>query len=131
MGNYRIDDILSGVLSGAKRVTNNVAKKANETVETAKISFAISNTEDKIADCKVQIGDIIFREYLKQKDFEGEIGDLCRKIDNLLDDIEVMRDKQAEIKKGKRCKACGEVNDDKNTFCAECGEKLDNGEEEF
>lgn len=131
MGNYGLDDILSGVLSGAKRVTKNVADKANETVETAKISFAISNTEAKISDCKAQIGDIIFREYLKKRDFEGEIGDICRKIENLLDDIDVMRDKQAEIKKNKRCKACGKINDDKNTFCAECGEKLYDGEEEF
>lgn len=131
MGNYKFDEILNGVVSKAKCVTKNVADKANETVESAKISFAISSTEGKISECKEQIGDIIFREYLKKKDFEGEIGDICRKIENLLDDIEVMKDKQAEIKNHRICRACGKVNDDKNTYCAECGAKLkDNQDEE-
>lgn len=129
MGN-RIDEILNGMVSQAKRVTQNVADKASDTVESAKISFAINNTETKISECKEQIGDIIFCEYLKKKDFEGEIGEICHRIENLLDDIEVMKEKQAEIKNCKRCKVCGKVNNDKNSYCAGCGTKLNEDDNE-
>ena len=132
MGNLKIDELVTEIVAQAKKVTKTVTGKANEAVESAKISFAISNTEQKISECKEKIGDILYREYLKKKDFEGELGELCRKIENLEDDIEVMRDKQAEVKNSRRCKYCVKVNDDKNSFCAECGEKLyeDETEEE-
>ena len=130
MADFRFDKLLNGVYSKAKHITKCVTVKAGETVEAAKLKFAIGETEDKISECKKKIGDIIYKEYLKTKDFEGELGEYCRKIENLQDDIEVMKDKMAEVKNSKRCSVCGALNNEKNTFCAECGEKLDKQGEE-
>ncbi len=134
MGDFKFDKLVDGVLSSAKHITKKVTVKANEAVENAKITFAISETERKISECKEKIGDIIYKEYMKTKDFEGELGEYCRMIENLCDDIEVMKDKKAEVKNSKRCKRCGNLNDDRNSFCSECGEDLTDddvkGEEE-
>lgn len=124
MGDFKFENLVDNVLSGAKRITKKVTVKANEAVENAKITFAISETERKISECKEKIGDIIYREYMKTKDFEGELGEYCRMIENLCDDIEVMKDKKAEVKCSVRCKRCGNLNDDRNSFCSECGEEL-------
>lgn len=125
MGEFRFEKILDDVLSGAKSITKKVTVKANEAVEGAKITFAISETERKISECKEKIGDIIYNEYMKTKDFEGELGECCRMIENLYDDIEVMKDRKAEVKNSVRCKRCGNLNYDRNSFCSECGEALE------
>lgn len=124
MGDFKFEKIIDNVLVSAKHITKKVTVKANEAVENAKITFAISETERKISECKEKIGDIIYKEYMKTKDFEGELGEYCRMIENLYDDIEVMKDKKAEVKSSIRCKRCGNLNDDRNSFCSECGEDL-------
>lgn len=124
MKDFNFDSIFEKFSGGAKKITQNVASRANETVESAKISWAIGEAEKKIADCKMHIGDIIYNEYLKSKDFEGVIGEMCEKIDNLNEEIEAMQDKKAEIKSEKRCASCGAFNKQNGVFCSVCGEKL-------
>lgn len=130
MGDFKFENIVDSVVTRAKHITKKVTVKANEAVENAKITFAISETERKISECKEKIGDIIYKEYMKTKDFEGELGEYCRMIENLCDDIEVMKDKKAEVKNSRRCKRCGNLNDDRNSFCSECGEELVFGEDD-
>lgn len=130
MKNFNLDEIFGKFSGKAKSITKNVASKANDTVESAKISWAISEAEKKIEDLKMNIGDIIYNEYLKSKDFEGVLGELCEKIDNLNEEIEIMQDKKAEIKNEKRCEVCGAFNKLNGVYCSACGEKLgDEGEE--
>ncbi len=130
MGDFKFDRLVNTFYSRAKHITKKVTVKASETVESTKIRFAISETEDRVSECKRKIGDVIYREYLKTRDFEGELGELCRMIENLNDDIEVMKDKLAEVKSSRRCPKCGKLNDDRNTFCADCGARLDGEGEE-
>lgn len=129
MGEFKIDKLVDSFCLQAKHITKKMTVKANETVECTKLKFAIGEAEEKIAECKKKIGDMIYREYLKTKDFEGELAELCKMIDNLNDDVLVMKDKLAEVKSSRRCPKCGKLNDDRNTFCADCGTKL-NGEGE-
>ena len=108
MGDFKIDKLVDSFCLQAKHITKKMTVKANETVECTKLKFAIGEAEEKIAECKKKIGDMIYKEYLKAKDFEGEL---------------------AEVKSSIRCPKCGKLNDDRNTFCADCGTKL-NGEGE-
>ena len=130
MGDFKFDRFVNSVCSHAKFITKKVTVKAGETVECTKLKFAIGGAEEKIAECKKKIGDMIYKEYLKAKDFEGELAELCRMIDNLNDDVLVMKDKLAEVKSSRRCPKCGKLNDDRNTFCADCGARLSGEGEE-
>ena len=131
MKNLNLDELFSKFGETARSVTKNVVVKANDTVESAKISWAISEAEKKIEKLKLSIGDVIYDEYLKSKDFAGVIGELCDKIDNLNDEIETMLDKKAEVKNEKRCDVCGAFNKINGVFCSVCGEKLGNEGDEY
>ena len=124
MSKSGFESMIDSLVSKTKFVTEKMSSKANVAVESAKISFAISETEKKISELKEKIGDIIYNGYKDNKELDGALGDYCKMIENLLDDVEAMREKQAEVKSAVRCSHCGKLNDDKNTFCAECGEKL-------
>ena len=124
MSKSGFESIIDSVLSKTKFFTKKVSSKANVAVESAKISFAISETENKISELKEKIGDIIYNDYKENKELDGNLGEYCRMIENLSDDVEAMREKQAEVKSSVRCSHCGKLNDDRNTFCADCGEKL-------
>lgn len=128
MSEISFDDMFDALKNNTKRISKKIVNKANETVETAKIKYAISETEEKINDYKALIGGIIYNEYLKSKDFEGQIGEYCKAIENFYDDIEIMEKKMAEIKSSVRCANCGAFNSADKNFCATCGDKLNNEE---
>lgn len=130
MSKSEFEAIVDTVISKTKYVTKKVSSKANVAIENAKISFAINDTEKKISELKEKIGDIIFNEYKEGKELDEGLSEYCRMLENLSDDICVMHKKQAELKHSVLCSSCGKLNDDKNAFCAFCGEKLSHKGEE-
>lgn len=126
MSKSSFEDVFDNVVSGTKLIAKKVSSKASAAAENAKLSFALGETQKKLSEIKEKIGDIIYSEYKNGAVPDGVLEEYCKMLANLESDADNIRQKQAELKKSVLCPHCGKLNDDKNTFCAECGERLNN-----
>lgn len=126
MSKSSLEDVFDNVVSGTKFIAKKISSKAGAAAENAKLSFALGETQKKLSEIKEKIGDIIYSEYKNGTLPDGVLEEYCKMLANLEGDAENIRRRQAELKKSVPCPHCGKLNDDKNTFCAECGERLNN-----
>lgn len=126
-----MDDIFEKIKSGAntfkksaKKVTKQVVRKTNDAVSQTKINFAINETENKITEIYEDMGRNIYREYLKDGDIAESMLESCEKIDGLFEEIDLLKEKIAELKKSVKCPCCGDYNKNEASYCSKCGMEL-------
>ena len=111
---------------GAEKFAKVAVKKTTDVVSQTKLNYAISEIEDKIKKIKIELGQSLYDEYKNGAAFEGEILEHCETIDKLNEEMDVLKEKIAELKNAVICPSCGEYNGSGNVFCSKCGEKLKN-----
>lgn len=101
-----------------------VIKKSGDIYSTTKLSLQISKLKGEIDDCYKKIGKMFYASYSGDSTSGDEAELLCKKIDELKEDIEVISAQISEIKDVAVCKNCGaEVKKD-SPYCAKCGEEI-------
>jgi ribosomal protein L40E len=107
----------------AKEAAQEVAKKSGELVEVTRLNISISNEEDKVRKLYLEMGKKIYDTYRGSQPVDNEFEEICKKIDNIMENIESMKQKILEIKNIKLCVNCGKELEQDAAFCAKCGTK--------
>ena len=100
---------------GAIRFTQKVIGKTNNVVDQTKVKLAISDTESKMEEIFTKIGGSVYKSHTDgttAPDFAGVFAKLDE-LKNELDDL-----------KEQLCPKCNTYNDQKNEYCAKCGNKF-------
>lgn len=107
----------------AEKLAKEVAKLTTNAISSTKLSYAINEAQNKIEDIYSQIGKAMYEKYLDGEAI-SEFADEFDKIDALMQDVESLQNKKAELKNSIRCTECETLNSTDSEFCSKCGAKL-------
>lgn len=123
-----MNEYVNGYVESAKEVLTSAAKKVVEKssviYSTTKLTYEISKLRDEINKCYKEMGEMFYANY-KGKETSGEDAEaLCRKIDDLKEDIDKISAEIAYIKGNAVCDNCGAEVTKESSYCAKCGREL-------
>ncbi len=123
-------DKLGDLAKKGEQLARGAADKAGDFIEQKKDEAKIAAKNLEIAEVKAQIGEYYYQKYLKGEEIDLEPVEYCGKIQQLLNDIELIKnDGAAEpVAPGvaaKFCQNCGTALADGAKFCPSCGMKAD------
>lgn len=114
-----LDNITRKVTDTAKAA----AKKSSSVVEVTKLNMNINVEEDKIRKLYAEMGKQLYEEYSEGGNIEGKLLEKCMRIDEIIANIDEMREKILELKNVKACPNCGIILDIDMEYCHKCGRK--------
>lgn len=100
-----------------------VVQKSNELIELNKLNNEISNEEKKKNTLFIEIGKLIYDNYVNKADLSEEIKNKCVSILEHDEQIEKINTEILLLKKIKKCPGCGTELDISINFCPKCGTK--------
>lgn len=112
------------VFDEAEKVTNAAVNKTGSVLNQTRVGYAINASEAKIKALCAEIGNFVYDEYKRGNEFPEDINERLKKIDSLYEEINELKLKLADLKNSKICPSCNAFNDNENTYCAKCGEKI-------
>lgn len=111
-----------------KRVTDTAkaaAKMSGSVVEVTRLNMSINAEEEKIRKIYTEIGKQLYEDYNEGKIVGDKLLEHCVKIDEIIGNIDDMREKILELKNIKACPNCGMELDIEMEYCYKCGRKQD------
>ena len=120
----RIKDGASKAKDGATKIAKEVAKRTTNAITHTKLTFAVNEAQSKIKDIYGEIGKNLYSKYLDGEDCGEEFADSFDQLDKLMDEVEALNSKIAELKNSLKCPECGSYNPNESDFCAKCGAHL-------
>ncbi|MGE5614715.1 MAG: hypothetical protein ACM3XR_09940 [Bacillota bacterium] len=114
-----LDNITRKVTDTAKAA----AKISSSVVEVTRLNMSINAEEDKIKKLYTEMGKLLYEDYCDGRTVEGKLLEKCMKIDEIIENIDEMREKILELKNVKACPNCGTVLEMEMEYCHKCGRK--------
>lgn len=114
-----------------KRVTDTAkaaAKKSGSVVEVTRLNMNISAEEEKVRKIYADMGKQLYEDYTEGKIVGEKLLGHCEKIDEIVSNIDGMREKVLELRNVKACPNCGMELDVDMTYCYKCGRKQEEPE---
>lgn len=96
---------------------------ANNDEKILNLENQINEYKDKINTIYLQIGELY---YTRKDEANSEISTLCQTLDQINEQIEILKKEILKIKQIVICPTCGNENPETATFCLKCGTKLIN-----
>lgn len=115
-----------------KKVTDTAraaAKKSGSVVEVTRLNMSINAEEDKIRKIYTEMGKQLYEDHTEGKAVGDRLLEHCLKIDEIIDNIDGMREKILELKNIKACPNCGMELDIDMEYCYKCGRKQEEPEQ--
>lgn len=125
----KIKDSASKAKDGASKIAKEVAKRTSNAITQTKLAFAVNESQNKIKDIYAEIGQSLYAKHLDGNDY-AEFTDELSQIDKLMEEIEILNDKIAELKNSLKCPECGSLNPNTSDYCAKCGSQLPKTEDD-
>lgn len=116
-----LDNITRKVTDTAKAA----AKKSGSVVEVTKLNMNINAEEDKVRKIYSDMGKQLYEDYTEGKSVGEKLLEHCIKIDEIITNIDEMREKILELRNVKACPNCGMELDIEMDYCYKCGRKQD------
>lgn len=104
------------------KTSSDVAKKAKDLTEIAKLNSQISSNESTIKATYTEIGKYVYENL--REDAPEEIAAKMTAIDNALAEIERLKAEVLKVKGSQKCEQCGNEVDVNVAFCPSCGNKM-------
>lgn len=127
-----IDRLKSGATKtrdNAEKWAKEAAKRTSNAVNHAKLAYAANEANGKVRDIYAEIGKTIYTQYLDGAEPAEELKASLEQIDKLMEDIEIINTKIAELKNSVKCPECGAFNPNDADFCSKCGSTLENADD--
>ena len=117
--NFNFDDLSKKVTD----VFHTAVNKTTKVVESAKISYNISDAENTLNKAFAELGKKIYnsKDALGDLDIDGEL----EAIEFLIQKVNSEKEKLSAVKSTTDCTSCGAKVDKNDEFCKKCGNKLD------
>ena len=116
-----LDNITKRVSDTAKAA----AKKSGSVVEVTKLNMNISTEEEKVRKIYSDIGKQLYVDYTEGKIVGEKLLEYCTRIDEIIANIDEMREKILGLRNVKACPNCGMELDIEMDYCYKCGRKQD------
>ena len=131
MGGYVMEDIFNKLKKGvvqvkekAEKITKDAVDGTKKVIDRTKYNYTVSELESRINDILAELGKKLYQEHENGEDFDDDIKENCKKIDELKKEIEEIKLKIAETTNGAVCTECGSLLDKDASFCKKCGSKV-------
>lgn len=112
-------DEIGKSISGAGQ---NAVRQAKDVAEITRLSAAISENRNRIADINRQIGEQYFSLHLD--DPEEEFAEQIENEKRMIAESEELQDQLLQLKGQQKCPSCGAILSKDDVFCAACGSKI-------
>ncbi len=126
----KIKDSASKAKDGASKIAKEVAKRTSNAITQTKLAFSVNEAQNKIKDIYAEIGKSLYAKHIDGNDYT-EFSDELLQIDKLMEEIEILNDKIAELKNSLKCQECGALNPNSSDYCSKCGSQLPKADEDF
>lgn len=113
------------ILSDLKSTAKTAMKKSGELLEIGKLKLAIADVNQEIEKAYRELGYALYNAEKSGSEDAETLQAIIDDIDELHEKLNNLESEQAELKKEKKCPACGEMCSDKANFCASCGERFE------
>lgn len=120
----KIKDGASKAKDGATKLAKEVAKRTSNVITHTKLTFAVNEAQNKIKDIYGEIGKTLYAKHLDGIECGEEFADSFEQIDKLMDEIEALNSKIAELKNSLKCPECNAFNPIEADYCSKCGAHL-------
>lgn len=114
-----LDNITRRVTDTAKAA----AKKSGSVVEVTRLNMNIGTEEEKVRKIYAEMGRQLYEDYAEGKIVSEKLLEHCEKIDEIIKNIDEMREKILELKNVKACPNCGVELEIDMEYCYKCGRK--------
>lgn len=104
------------------KTSSDVAKKAKDLSEMAKLNSQISSNESTVKAAYIEIGKYVYENL--REDAPEEISSKMTAIDGALAEIERIKLEILKLKGSRKCEHCGSEVDANVAFCPSCGNKM-------
>lgn len=102
--------------------SKDVARKAKDITEIAKLSGQIGAKEAGLNEVFQEIGRMVYEQ--KSEWFNQKLSEKCSEADTMFMEIERLKKEVLELKGMKQCPKCGEEVDEEAVFCPKCGAQM-------
>ena len=120
----KIKDGASKAKDSAEKLAKKVVKHTSDAITNTKLSISINEANNKIKDIYSEIGKAIYIKYLDGDITDSEFADSFEQIGKLMEDIDSLNAKKAELKNSLCCDKCGTFNPHDADYCSKCGAAL-------
>lgn len=108
----------------ADRITKKVVSKTNNVIGQTKLTFAANDTEAKMQQLYVEIGQSVYKMHRAGSAEPEQVQEQCRQLDLLADELMTLKTKIANMKDQTVCPSCGGYNSKEGNYCQTCGTRL-------
>ena len=115
---------LEEILRKTQKVGKTVIDKANDAYDYTKLSVQSASIANRLEEKYASLGSLVYLEKVKGKDTTIEQEKTIEEISALLASQKEKQTAKAEIKKEVQCPSCGTMYSKNDTFCRNCGAKL-------
>ncbi|MDK2798456.1 MAG: hypothetical protein PWP27_36 [Clostridiales bacterium] len=117
--------IINEMKNKVTHTAKSAIQKSNEIVEVTKLNIAMGDAQSRIDGKLKDIGKVIYDIYKSGEILSEEITAKCLEIDEIVQEIDKMKEKLALLRKIKICPNCGKENETDAFFCSKCGSRMD------
>lgn len=111
--------------SSAEKLAKKVAKSTSNAITHTKLAYASNEANSKVKDIYAEIGKTLYAKYLDGKVEDEEFAPSFDQLDKLMEEIEMISAKIAELKNSIKCPECGAFSPSDSAFCSKCGSALE------
>lgn len=127
----KIKDGASKAKDVAEKMAKKAAKHTSNAITSTKLSYSINEAKGHITDIYAEIGKTVYEKYLNGGAVDSEFTSEFEKISTLMNDIEELQAKKAELKNMVHCDNCDTINPSSSEYCSKCGAKLNSCDDEI
>ena len=120
----KLKDGASKAKDAAERFAKEVTKKTSNAITSTKLSYSINEANNKAEDIFAKIGKAIYENRIAEIGDDLDFSSEFETVDALMQDIENLKAKKAELKNAVMCAECGTLNPDESEYCSKCGAQL-------
>ncbi len=115
-------------VESAKEVLTSAAKKvvekSSEIYSTTKLTYEISKLKDEADKCYNELGRLFYANYKGKEVSSDSAGEICKRIDEVQEEIDKISAEIALVKGNNVCSLCGAEVTRESKYCARCGNEL-------
>lgn len=115
------DDLVDGIGEKITRKAKELSGQAETIYEVQKLRNKISIANRAVEKAKADLGNMIYKQYVKGGKLPENQKVLCEKIDEYMHQIQTCEDAIADIKGMKICPSCEQKVSADASFCPNCG----------